>query len=247
MVLVPGRIYLNGAPVKYCRSPVRRSVYMTVYSGLYVSQGSEERYTYNLNSFSDFTPSLLSVNRQIRLETIPIFFEENRFDLKSHGAIVPFLSDQSALALASLRHVQFDIDLSTPRSKGKSALEVALDFMADILQLKSLMLFLWVTKVIEYLTLPSDLDSSSDSDSSFAQMPWIHSLIKSKGLVYMFVRVRYRGWDGCDPSRELTIVETMNRHEARIRTYLESKMMIFGVDQANQLRSVPFPPELEPW
>lgn len=54
---------------------------------------------------------MLALNRQIRAETVPIFYGSNVLCFGSMSALVPFLADRSELSLQWMRHFKFDMQI----------------------------------------------------------------------------------------------------------------------------------------
>ena len=63
-------------------------------------------------SFVRNTSSLFRVNRQVRSESLPIFYGENTFYFCSEWAVLPFLEDRTPLARTSIRHAKLYLMIS---------------------------------------------------------------------------------------------------------------------------------------
>ncbi|KAL8675446.1 MAG: hypothetical protein Q9168_000147 [Polycauliona sp. 1 TL-2023] len=59
---------------------------------------------------------MLAVNRQVRVETVPIFYGENKFSFHKLGTIVPFLKCCTLFARQEIRHLGISFEVTNPLS-----------------------------------------------------------------------------------------------------------------------------------
>ena len=220
LLLVPGRLSLCEMSTCSRRSPTKGSIYLKD-----ISEGEMTCFLTPLFDCGIFTASLLSVNHQIRLEALPIFFRENIFCLCALDAAIPFFSDQSTIALANLKEIHLDIYLGRTVEE-QQALKKVFDYMAEKLQLKVLELYFWISSYSNRPSVPRDFFETT------IQLSWISSLTKIQNLEQLYP---VTGTSYASFFPEIRTDEQFYEFADRLGDYLRSKMLQPGTNEGKML------------
>ena len=162
---------------------------------------------------------LLRLSRQIRLETIPIFYGENCFNFCGDWATVPFLQDRTALARESIRHARlFFIMVDDGHHPERQSRWIKnCEYIAEFLpHLESLSL-----KVMDFEGRLLRIDKSYNNK----RMRWILALMKIKDLRKLEVQLEISDAIHYFTSDSSGVWDQIDAAEARLLAILEPKML----------------------
>ena len=81
---------------------------------LFNEESKNAKVSYKLGRASNLTAptiGMLALNRQTRVEAVPVFYGGNKICFLSMSAILPFLEDRSELSLQSMRSFRFEMEV----------------------------------------------------------------------------------------------------------------------------------------
>ena len=177
--------------------PLRRSTYDLTRPPIFplLPRRTREVTTYQMRRFSlcslrpnhYFSPNILLVNHQIRAEAVPIFYGENNFDISNHETVIPFLTDRTPLAIASICNVWLTVELySTADELHIPDLGSSIEAIAQHLRLKSMGIMIMLDSRVSYHLAMLKNEYHLDANTRV----WVDALAKIRGLDELVLYIR---------------------------------------------------------